>query len=140
MFECMTEQSVDVPVPLSCGNMDEVIQLTPRERMSVCTSSQIVHVPSPQCHEDIAAMIAVRSVGVAMIPTGAVKKWFKGKGLRVLSSLTMGVTTCSSIVNSSLRQGRHREDTVSCDAEYDDHRGNTGFQVHSNIHWCRWHA
>ena len=48
------EQSVDVPVPLSRGNMDEVIQLIPRERMSVCTSSQIVDVLSPQCHEDIA--------------------------------------------------------------------------------------
>ena len=68
------------PVPLLCGNMDEVSPFIPRGRMSVCTSSQIVDVPIPQCHEDIVEMTAVRSVGVAMTPTGAVKKWFKGKG------------------------------------------------------------
>ena len=65
--------------------MDEVIQLIPRERMSVCTSSQIVDVLSPQCHEDIVEMTAVRSVGVALTPTGAVKKWFKGKGFGFIS-------------------------------------------------------
>ena len=97
---------------------------------------QIVDVPIPQCHEDIVEVTAVRSVGVAHDTHWSSEE--NGSRVRAsgLSSLMMGVTTCSSIVNSWLRQARHREDTVSCDAEYDDHRGHTG----SDIHWCRWHA
>ena len=105
------EQSVDVPVPLSCGNIDEVIQLIPRERMSVCTSSQIVELPSLQCHEDIVEMTAVRSVGVAMTPTGAVKKLFKGKGFGFIfpdDGSDDVFIHCKQLFETGAPLGRHR--------------------------------
>ena len=77
--------------------------------MSECMTDHVVHVPSPQVHEDIAEMIAVRSVGV---PTGA--HWSSEEnGSRARASgfsslMMMGVTTCSSFVNSC-SQARHRE-------------------------------
>ena len=80
MSECMADHMVDVPVPHLRGDIDELIQLIPCERISVCTSSQIVDVPGLQFHEDIVEVTAVRSVGVAMTHIGSVKKRFKGKG------------------------------------------------------------
>ena len=87
-----------------------MIQLIPRERVSECTSSQIVDVPSPQCHEDIVEMTAVRSVGVAMTPTGAVKKWFKGKDIGFIfpdDGSDDVLIHCKQLFETGAPSGRH---------------------------------
>ena len=65
--DCTTEKFVDVPVPQLRGDIDEVIQLIPRERISFCTSSP--NVPVPQIREDIAEVTAFGFVGVSMTHT-----------------------------------------------------------------------
>ena len=67
-------EHVKVPLLLSIDIKEEITEAVVENR----TAEQIVDVPSPQCHEDIVEMTAVRSVGVAMTPTGAVKKMVQG--------------------------------------------------------------